>query len=180
MKITLTGDLGSGKSAVSKVLCEKTGFPYVSTGKIQRKLAQEMGMDTLEMNRLADVDPTIDEKIDSVFIELGKDEHNYIVDSRLAWFFLPKSFKVYLKVDMKIAVKRIVNDPTRKKSENYKSEKEAIKKITARKKSENKRFLSKYGADCTKMDNFDLVIDTAQYSPEQVANMILWGLEGRF
>jgi CMP/dCMP kinase len=179
-KITLTGDLGSGKSAVSKLLCDKTGFPYVSTGKIQRKLAQEMGMDTLEMNQLADIDPSIDEKIDSVFIELGNDEHGYIVDSRLAWFFLPKSFKVYLKVDMKIAVKRILSDKTRKKSETYKNEKEAIRKISARKRSENERFLSKYGANCTNMDNFDLVIDTAQYSPQQVANLILWGMESRF
>jgi CMP/dCMP kinase len=178
-KITLTGDLGSGKSAVSKILCERTGFPYVSTGKIQRKLAQEMGMDTLEMNRLADVDPSIDEKIDGIFIELGKDEHGYVVDSRLAWFFLPKSFKIYLKVDIKIAVKRIFNDKTRKNSEQYKNEKEAIKKIIARKKSENKRFLSKYGADCGKMNNFDLVIDTAQYTPEQVANLILWGMDAR-
>ena len=32
-KITLTGDLGSGKSTVSRILCEHTGFEYVSTGR---------------------------------------------------------------------------------------------------------------------------------------------------
>jgi cytidylate kinase len=67
-KITLTGDLGSGKSAVSSILCEITGFEYLSTGRIQRKIAENMGMDTLELNRLADTDPSIDERIDSVFI----------------------------------------------------------------------------------------------------------------
>ncbi|MFN4256381.1 MAG: cytidylate kinase family protein, partial [Saprospiraceae bacterium] len=70
LKITITGDLGSGKSAVSKILCQKTGFPYVSTGQIQRQLAADMGMDTLEMNRRADWDPTIDERIDGIFIGL--------------------------------------------------------------------------------------------------------------
>ena len=102
-KITLTGDLGSGKSAVSKILCEKTGFEYVSTGRIQRQLAQEMGIDTLEMNRLADTDPSIDERIDGIFVSLGQDPSGYVVDSRMAWFFLPKSFKIYLKTDVAIA-----------------------------------------------------------------------------
>ncbi|HNG89589.1 MAG TPA: cytidylate kinase family protein, partial [Saprospiraceae bacterium] len=88
-KITLTGDLGSGKSAVSKLLCATTGYEYISTGRIQRNLAQEMGLDTLEMNRRADTDPSIDQRIDSIFVSLGTDPKGYIVDSRMAWFFLP-------------------------------------------------------------------------------------------
>ena len=72
-KITLTGDLGSGKSVVSRILCERTGFEYISTGRVQRQLAQELGIDTLEMNRRADTDPTIDERIDGIFVALGKD-----------------------------------------------------------------------------------------------------------
>ncbi len=176
MKITLTGDLGSGKSAVSKILCERTGFQYVSTGKVQRQLAAEMGMDTLEMNRRADWDASIDEKIDGIFIELGRDPHDYVVDSRLAWFFLPVSFKVYLKVDIRIAVRRILADPNRK-SEEYETEDEAIAKITARKRSENERFLKKYGADCTNFHNFDLVLDTSERSPAEVSALILKAMD---
>lgn len=171
-KITLTGDLGSGKSAVSRILCERTGFEYVSTGRIQRQLAQEMGLDTLEMNRRADTDPSIDQRIDGIFVELGKDPKGYVVDSRMAWFFLPQSFKVYLQADVQIAAARILGDPTRN-SEQYASLEEAVEKISARKQSENARFLAKYGADSTNLNNFDLVIDTAQRSPEQVADLIL-------
>jgi cytidylate kinase len=180
-KITITGDLGSGKSAVSKILCEKTGFEYVSTGRIQRQLAQELGLDTLEMNRRADTDPTIDQRIDGIFVDLGKDAKGYIVDSRMAWFFLPESFKVYLQADVTVAAERILNDPTRK-SEEYETKEEAIRKILARKESENNRFLVKYGADCGNLHNFDLVLDTTRRSPEQVAALILksvlWKKEG--
>lgn len=180
-KITITGDLGSGKSAVSKILCEKTGFEYVSTGRIQRQLAQELGLDTLEMNRRADTDPTIDQRIDGIFVDLGKDQNGYIVDSRMAWFFLPDSFKVYLQTDVAVAAERILNDPTRK-SEEYETKEEAIQKILARKQSENARFLAKYGADCGNLHNFDLVLDTTHRSPEQVAGLILkavlWKKEG--
>lgn len=175
-KITITGDLGSGKSAVSKILCDRTGFQYVSTGRIQRELAQEMGIDTLEMNRRADTDPGIDQKIDGIFIELGKDPDSYIIDSRMAWFFLPNSFKVYLKTEIGVAVDRILGDPNRN-SEQYRDRDEAIQKIMARKQSENDRFLSKYGADCGKLENFDLVVDTNLRSKEEVAMLILQGLE---
>lgn len=177
-KITITGDLGSGKSAVSKILCEHTGFEYISTGRIQRQLAQEMGLDTLEMNRRADIDPSIDQRIDGIFMDLGKDPNGYVVDSRMAWFFLPDSFKVFLKTDVKVAAWRILNDPNRK-SEEYETEEEAVQKISARKQSENARFLAKYGADCAEMDNFDLVIDTTHRKPEEVAAIILKGVHAK-
>lgn len=177
-KITLTGDLGSGKSAVSKILCEVTGFDYVSTGRIQRQLAQEMGIDTLEMNRRADTDPSIDERIDGIFVALGQDPKGYVVDSRMAWFFLPNSFKVYLQTDVTVAAQRIIHDPARD-SEQYGSQEEAVQKILERKASENARFLLKYNADCTNLDNFDIVIDTAQRTREAVAALILEGVEAK-
>lgn len=177
-KITITGDLGSGKSAVSRILCEHTGFEYVSTGRIQRQLAQELGIDTLEMNRRADTDPTIDQQIDGIFVDMGKDSEGYVVDSRMAWFFLPDSFKVYLRADVQTAAERIINDPNRK-SEEYETKEEAIRKILARKDSENARFLAKYGADSTDMNNFDLVITTTQRSPEEVAGLILSGIRAK-
>lgn len=173
-KITLTGDLGSGKSAVSRILCEQTGFEYISTGRIQRKIAEDMGVDTLELNRRADTDPTIDQRIDSIFIELNQDPKGYVVDSRMAWFFIPGSFKVYLQTDVQVAALRIMHDPLRD-SEQYTTQEEAVQKILARKASENARFLSKYGADCTNLDNFDIVINTTARTREEVAQLILSG-----
>ncbi len=171
-KITLTGDLGSGKSAVSALLCELTGYQYLSTGRIQRQLAAAMGIDTLEMNRRADTDPGIDEQIDGVFVNLNDNPEGFVVDSRLAWFFIPGSFKVYLTVDTEVAAQRILNDPSRN-SEQYASVIEAIEKIKARKESENARFLSKYGADCANLNLFDIVINTTNRQPNEVAGLIL-------
>jgi cytidylate kinase len=177
-KITITGDLGSGKSAVSRILCREIGFEYLSTGQVQRKLAADLGIDTLEMNRRADTDPTIDQRIDSVFIDLSESPDGYIVDSRMAWFFMPGSFKVFLQADVAVAADRILSDPLRN-SEQYESKEEAIAKILARKKSENDRFLVKYGADGANLDNFDLVVDTTQRTPEEVADIILASYEAR-
>jgi CMP/dCMP kinase len=175
-KITLTGDLGSGKSAASRLLCAATGYAYLSTGQIQRRLAAELGIDTLEMNRRADTDPTIDQRIDGVFVALNDDPAGYVVDSRMAWFFIPHSFKIYLQVDARVAAERILSDPTRN-SEQYASVDEAIEKIRARKASENVRFLTKYGADCADLHNFDVVINTTRRTPNEVNDLIGKALE---
>ena len=169
--ITLTGDLGSGKSTVSKILIERLGYEYVYTGKIQREIAERYRMSTLELNRYAETHPEIDEEIDATFKAL-RDAARLIVDSRLAWFFIPNSFKAYLTVDIEVAADRISNDRQRK-NERYVSKEDAIRDIMARKISENKRYLELYGADCSDMSNFDLVVDTSQMTPEEVAEKIV-------
>ena len=171
-KITITGDLGSGKSVVSKLLQAQLGFEIYSTGKVQREIAARYGMSTLELNQYAENHPEIDKEIDSAFAQLNDRPEGLIVDSRLAWFFMPNSFRLYLRVPVEIAAQRIMGDPTRK-GEQYASLEQAVADISARKQSENRRFLDKYNADCADMRNFDCVTDTNGRSPEAVAAEIL-------
>ena len=173
-KISITGDLGSGKSVVSKILKQLLGFEIYSTGKVQREIAARLGMSTLELNQFAENHPEIDDEIDSAFIRLNAVPEGLIVDARLAWFFMPASFKVFLTVPIQEAARRIMNDPTRN-SEKYADTLQAVQELRARKASENERFLEKYNADCAKLSNFDLVIDTAEFTPEQVAEQIVTG-----
>ena len=49
-KISLAGDLGSGKSTVSKILIERLGAKYHSTGAICRAIAKEHGLDVVQIN----------------------------------------------------------------------------------------------------------------------------------
>ena len=184
MIISITGDLGSGKSTVSKILKERLSYEYIYTGKIQRELADKYNMTILELNQYAETHPEIDEEIDSIFKSLNDlypsptlptgegAESGLIVDSRLAWFFIPKSFKIYLKTDVEVAADRISNDKQRK-CEKYLSHEEAVCDIKARKESENKRYLELYGADCSDLSNFNLVVDCSYITPEKVADSII-------
>ena len=169
--ITITGDLGSGKSTVSKLLQERLKYDYIYTGKIQRMIADRYNMTTMELNLFAETHPEIDEEIDSTFKALN-DSSNLIVDSRMAWFFIPQSFKVYLKTDLMVAINRISADSQRI-NESYSSREEAANQIIARKESENKRYKELYGVDCADLFKFNLVLDTSNRLPEQVADMII-------
>ena len=57
--------------------------------------------------------------------------------------------------------------------EKYASLDEAKASLVARKKSENLRYITKYGVDCSKPENYDLIIDATSLSPEQVAQRIM-------
>ena len=175
MIISITGDLGSGKSTVSNILKERLRYDYVYTGKIQREIADRYQMSTLELNQYSETHPEIDQEIDATFKRLN-DADNLIVDSRLAWFFIPKSVKVYLKTDVAVAAERISKD-NKRKSETYINNEEAIRDIIARKESENSRYLDLYGADCSDLTNFDIVIDCSHITPEEVADAIIAGFQ---
>ena len=98
------------------------------------------------------------------------------MDSRMAWHFMPASYKVFLMVPVEVAARRIMSDPNRK-SEEYRTIEEAVTKLIARKSSENQRFLDIYQVDCTNPGNFDLAVNTANLRPEQVAETIIAGFE---
>ncbi len=170
-KISLTGDLGSGKSHLSRLLAETLGFRIVSTGFIQREIATKYGMSTLELNEYTQTHPEIDEEIDQRVTELQEAKESLIFDSRLAWHFAPKSFKVYLTVDVEEAARRIFFD--QRTSENYQNIAEARNQIMARRKSEVERFKRFYDVDYSDFSNYDVVVDTTRAKPEDVCDKIL-------
>lgn len=170
-KISLTGDLGSGKSAVSKLLQAQLGFPVISTGTIQRAIAEKHGMSTLELNEFTRTHPEIDDEIDGKVTEIAAKPESVIFDSRLAWHFAPASFKVYLLVDSFVAADRIFHD--NRTSEQYHDTEEARQKILARRRSELDRFKTYYHIDYADLRNFDLVVETTHATPEEVATCII-------
>ena len=170
--ITITGALGSGKSTVARKIAEKLGLIYYATGQAQRQIASQMGLTTLELNKLAETDKSIDDKIDSVIKAMNVSPDAYIVDSRLAWHFMPNSFKIKLEVDKDEAAKRIFNDNKRSGESKYTNIDEVLTATIARRQSERERFLKYYQVDIEDESNFDLIIDTTNLTPDEVCDKI--------
>jgi len=89
------------------------------------------------------------------------------------WYAVPESFKVYLKVDIEVAVNRAFNDQTRKNSEPYATKEEAREKILYRHREETNRWMDTYGVNRDDMSNYDLIIDTTRLTPDEVCNKVI-------
>jgi CMP/dCMP kinase len=171
-KISIAGDLGSGKSTVAQLLCKKIDCKSYSTGNIQRTIAKKMNMSTLELNRYMKENTDIDNEIDEFNKSLNDSHESFVIDSRMAWHFISKSFKIYLQVSPEISARRILID-NKRKSESYHDIQKAKKDLTSRKKIENERFRKLYNVDCSDLHNYDLVIDTSYSDPESIVDKIL-------
>jgi len=173
MIITISGDIGSGKSTVGKLLVKELGYEFLSTGRIQRKIADEMGLTTLELNLLSEKNREIDDRIDAYTKALNDSDENYIVDSRLAWHFIPSSFKVFLQCTTEEATRRIFNDDDRSGEKKEKDPELLLAKILNRRESERRRFKDLYGVDYALLYQYDLVVNTTEMTPEQVKSEVL-------
>ena len=173
LDITITGDLGSGKSSIAKVLCKMLNYKYFSTGSIQRQIGKENGMNTLELNYFSEKNKDIDKYIDDFVINLNNEEDSYILDSRMAWHFIRKSFKIYLTVNPIVAAKRVIADNQREGEPIIEDIYKKSLNLLERRAAEDKRFKSIYGVDCSDLNNFDLVIDTTISGVEEISTLIL-------
>ena len=161
--ITIAGKLGSGKSSTAKRVAQELGWKHFSSGDFLREVANERGMTIKELMIAAETDPSIDHQIDDLLKSKGNEE-GLVIDSRLAFHWIPNSFKVYLEIDPEIAAKRMYEDlqtnPSRQKSEHAKSVEEMKREMIERHESDVKRYRKLYGLNHTDHKHFDLVINT--------------------
>ena len=68
--------------------------------------------------------------------------------------------------------KRAFYDVNRKSTENFNTIEEQKNNIILRFNLENKRYFNLYGVHKEDLKNYDLIIDTTNLAPEQVAEMI--------
>jgi cytidylate kinase len=168
--IVMSGDIGSGKSSVATALKQLTGYDIIGTGTIQRAIAKRRGLTTLELNKISQTDRSIDDEIDSYVVETGKTQDHLILDSRLAWHFIPTAFKVFLSVDPVVGAERVFN--ASRHDENNPSIEVTLENNLKRQTIEDQRFNKLYNVHFRKYSNYDLIIDTSYTSPEAIAQKI--------
>lgn len=175
--ISLAGDLGSGKSTVASLICEKLSFPIHRNGDYFRKLGMEMGLSVTEFNEYVKAHPEIDNEIEKSARKAADENEELVIDARLGWYAVPESFKVYLTVDINEAARRAFNDPNRKKSENFETLEEQKKDLEKRFKLENERYFNLYGVHKEDKKNYDFVLDTTNLTREEVVKSVIEAFE---
>jgi cytidylate kinase len=168
--VTLSGDIGGGKSSVARILSASLGYPIISAGGMQREIATSMGLTTLQLNEQSAKDRSVDDRIDAYTKMLGETRDHIIVDSRLAWHFIPPAFKVFLSVDPLVGAERVFG--ASRSEEHHHSLEHAVENNRSRTQLETTRFRALYGIELRDYRNYDLIVDTSYVAPETVAATI--------
>lgn len=167
--ITISGTPGSGKSTVGILLKNRLNMNYVYSGQIFREIAKNYKMSLEEFGRFCENNEEIDKELDDKQLEILK-KGNVILEGRLAgWIAYQNNIpalKVTIDADIIIRVKRIIEredgDYNKRKNE-----------IIRREKSEQKRYRKYYDIDITDDSIYDLVIDSAYKTPDEIVDIII-------
>lgn len=171
--ITLSGKPGSGKSSTADKVAELLGYTRHSSGDMVRQILSKSGMTLEEYNKQAATDHDLDAEVDNRLRNL-RDKNDIVVDSRLGFYWIPESFKVYLDLDIEIATARIFKDTVTNSMRSAvgtssSSLDEVSKQVRNRMLSEQSRFRQMYGVDPYDKNHFDFIIDTSRQNPQSVA-----------
>jgi len=171
--ITLSGKPGSGKSSTADKVAELLNYTRHSSGDMVRQILAKSHMTLEEYNNKAETDHDLDDKVDEQLREL-RNKKDIVVDSRLGFYWIPESFKVYLDLDLEIATARIFKDTVSNSMRqavgtSSSSLSEVSRQVKERMLNEQSRFKAMYGVDPYNKNNFDFVIDTSRQNPQTVA-----------
>ncbi len=168
LRITISGDIGSGKSTFAKHLADNLEIERIYIGALMREEAARRNLSLDEFMQLLISDDSFDRKVDALQKEKSMVLDRGIFEGRTAWHFVSNpTVRVFFKVDPRVSAERLWNsdDPSRDK---YQSIDEIIAANELRKSAEEQRYQNFYNINVYNTKNFDVIVDTSNKSIEDV------------
>ncbi|MCX8204601.1 MAG: AAA family ATPase [Candidatus Nezhaarchaeota archaeon] len=165
--IAVSGLPGAGKSTLAKALAKELELRYLSTGSLFRSLSKSRGVGLVEAHFLAERDTSLDLEVDSRAYEAAL-EGGVVVDGHLSGWLLSRvaDLKIFLTAPLEVRAARVAE-------RDGLSLKEAMEQLVKREESNRKRYLKLYGIDISDLSCFDIVLNTAKWSKEELASLLV-------
>lgn len=172
--VTLSGPPASGKSSIARALADR-GFAVVSGGDLFRAEAAARHMDVAALGEamladrgLADqVNQAVDSRVEAAAAMPGR----VVIDARTAFARDPGAMRVYVDCPLDERARRAAKST--RASEDYggsvQAAEDGLRRRDAFEAAEMGRLV---GADVTDMGIYDLVADSRNYSPAEIATCI--------
>jgi cytidylate kinase len=144
---------------------------HVSIGQIFRKLAEEKGLTLTQLTQLAERDPSIDLMLDSL-ARKEAEKGNVIIDGHAAPWLLKDLaiLRVAIVASFNIRVKRLAE-------RDGKPLDQVINETALREEIERRRYLKWYNIDIKDFSDFDLIINSEKFTPNEIVEIILKALD---
>ena len=171
--IAISGDIGTGKSTLARLLSEKLNWEYISAGNYFREWYKSKGMDVSKVYGIPEEE---DRKMEASFQKEMQEKDGVVFESRLAGW-LAKDYSQTLKVLCTVSDNEAYKRVAKRDSV---TEEEAEKLSKQRAGDLVDKFTKLYGvSDFLDEKYFDLVIDTTNLKPEQVLQKVLEELDAK-
>ena len=164
LRVAISGKSGCGNTTVSSLLAKNLGIKMINY--TFRSLAEETGFSLAEIIEKAKTDDSYDKNVDTRQVQLAM-EDSCVLGSRLAiWMLKEADLKVYLFADDDVRAKRILN--------REKGDLDEIKRFTQMRDNEDtNRYKRLYNIDNNDYSFCDLFVDTNNYNPDQIVELII-------
>jgi len=171
-KITISGYAGTGKSTVGKMLADRLGYEFLSVGNFARDFAEkEFGMSINEFQAKCEEEPALDDHVNLTFCDLCNSKERVVADFRLGFHFVRNAVNILFVLSEEEAFKRLAGAGRKMEQTDFES-------VRARNENMRRRFIEKYKVDFADENNYDLVIDTGQKTPDEVAEQVWAAIRG--
>lgn len=149
------------------MLAEKLNLRHISIGMLFRDIAVRRGVSLLELSRIAQQDPSIDYELDSL-AKKEAEKGGVVIDGHAAPWLLKNL------AHLRVAITASVDTRLRRLAERDKKPiNEVAHETLSREQMERERFMKIYGIDISSYIDFDLVINSERFSPNEIVEIIL-------
>ena len=165
MIVTVSGEIGAGKSTVAKALARSLGLRYLSTGEVFREEARRRGLSLAAMGRLAEQDQTIDRELDRMQTDAAR-AGDVLVDSRLSGWLIDGDLRIWFRAPLAVRAARVA-------ARDGLSTEEALSALRGREESERRRYRAIYQIDLTDLGRYHVIVDTSIWSAREIVQALL-------
>lgn len=172
MLLTVSGPPGGGKTTTAVALANRLGLDHLSGGDIFRSVAADRGLSVVELNEVAEDDPSIDLELDHRLQAIADERDDVVLESRLAGWLAgdQADFRFWLDAPVEVRSARIAEreggDPTFIANETM-----------VREKSEAKRYREYYEIDISDRSIYDLAVTTSRWDADAVTEILIDAIE---
>ena len=168
--VAVAGLPGTGTTTLCRILAQRLELPHVYAGQFFRQMAKEHGMDLVRFGEYAEQHREVDTELDRRMIDVARARGCVLEGRMVAWQLQEAQsggLKVLLEAPEPVRAERVA------RREGIADVQKVLAENRHREASEAKRYREFYGFDPNDPRHYDMVIDSSDKTPEQIADMVI-------